>query len=414
SNAILKEYTKNLESLVEVTRELGSSLEEGTIYRIMAETSKKILNVEVSCFFRYSNTHKRLILSSLEGIELKPLQDLDLKMAEKGVYSFLLDLKAPKLVPDLSEEKAFSMPTEFLEAGLKTAAFVPIFSKDKIFGVLAVFLKEPRKFKKEEIEILQSIGSSAAIAVENAILYNEIKKFASNLEKKVRERTAELEHSNKLKDLFIDIMGHDLLKPADIARLSAELALDREEDPDKIKTLQTILQSNERIIDMIENASILAKLESKEKLEFKEDDLGFILKSVAKEITDLADEKKVKIKITAEGEFSALINPLIYDVFSNLISNAIKYGPEDSEVVAGIENVGKNWKISVVDNGPGIPDEHKKAIFDRFKRIKKDAVKGTGLGLAIVKRVVKAHKGRVWVEDNPGGGSMFIVEIPKA
>ncbi|MFQ5888298.1 MAG: sensor histidine kinase [Candidatus Hydrothermarchaeales archaeon] len=165
---------------------------------------------------------------------------------------------------------------------------------------------------------------------------------------------------------------------------------------------------------MIENASTLAKLESGEELEFKERDLSVILKSATEEMTNLADEKKMKIKIITKGEFKVLVNPLIQVVFSNFLSNAIKYGPEDSDVVVGIEESGPNWKISVADNGPGIPDKDKEAVFGRFKRIKKGPVNGTGLGLAIVRRVVESHKGRVWVEDNPEGGSIFFVQLKKA
>jgi signal transduction histidine kinase len=190
--------------------------------------------------------------------------------------------------------------------------------------------------------------------------------------------------------------------------------MDLEDDPDKVKILKNILQSQVRIIDLIENASILAKLESGGKLEFKVGDLGVVLRSVADETADLADKKNIKIEVMIDGEYPAMINPLIYDVFSNLLGNAAKYGPSDSTVVASISDDSLNWKFSVVDNGEGIPDEHKETIFNRFKRLEKGAVKGSGLGLAIVKRVVKAHNGRVWVEDNPDGGSIFCVQIPKA
>jgi PAS domain S-box-containing protein len=405
TNAILREYTKNLESLIDVTQTLSSSLKQEKIYKIIAEAAKKVLNVDVSGFFRYSEKHKKLVLSSAEGI--------DSKIEEKKSYSHLLKLKRPRIVSDLTLEKSLDIPSKFLEAGLKSAVFVPIFTKDKIFGVLAVFSKEHKQFKKEEIEILQSIGNSAAIATENALLYNEVKEFAAVLEKKVRERTAELEQSNRLKDLFIDIMGHDLLKPAEIARLSVELVLDSETDQDKKKILQNILHSSERIIGMIENASLLAKLESGEKLEFKKGDLGVVLRDVVEETVDFAVDRDVKIEIDADGVFSALVNPLIYDVFSNLLGNALKYGSDDSSVVAKISDGGSNWRISIADRGQGIPDEHKEAVFDRFKRLEKGAVKGSGLGLAIVKKVVEAHDGRSWVEDNPGGGSIFYVEIPK-
>jgi len=71
------------------------------------------------------------------------------------------------------------------------------------------------------------------------------------------------------------------------------------------------------------------------------------------------------------------------------------------------------WKISVADRGDGVPDEDKTGIFTRFTRRDKEGVKGSGLGLSIVKRIVEAHQGRVWVEDRPGGGSIFVVKVPR-
>ncbi len=131
-------------------------------------------------------------------------------------------------------------------------------------------------------------------------------------------------------------------------------------------------------------------------------------------MTSKANEKNIKIKVNAEGKFLALVNPLIGDVFSNFLSNAIKYGPKNSEIVAEIKERGLNWRISVIDKGEGIVDKYKKAIFERFTRLEKGAIKGSGLGLAIVKKIVEVHKGKVWVENNPRGGSVFIVEIAKA
>ncbi len=228
-----------------------------------------------------------------------------------------------------------------------------------------------------------------------------------------KKTSKKLDTSNKTKDLFIDIMRHDLFNPAGVAMNLAEMAQKDEEDPDKKVALDMIFNSSKRVIDLIESASKIAKIDSEEELEFNEDDLGSILRSVIKDMTHLADDKKTKITFEAKGKFKAKINPLIYDVFSNLIGNAIKYGPDNSEVVLGIENDGHHWKISVADRGEGVADEYKETIFTRFERVHKGGVKGTGLGLTIVKKVIKVHKGRVWVEDNPGGGSIFYITLPK-
>jgi PAS domain S-box-containing protein len=410
SNAILKEYAKDMKGLVEVTRGLGSSLEKERIYKSMSEAVKQILDAQVICFFGHQK--KGLALDFIEGID-QTMQDINKEFTESGFHGYLLKLKSPKIVPDILKEKSFQLPEKLLKRDLKSAVLVPIFRKGKIFGVLTVFLTKYQEYKKGEIEILQSVGASTAIAVENARLYSKVKSFAAELEEKVRERTSDLEKSNKLKDLFIDIMGHDLLKPVDISRLSLELILDREEASDKRKILKNILLSQERMIDLIENARVLAKLESGKTLEFKEGDLGDSLREVAAEMTEPASARNIKIVVNAEGEFPAMINPLIYDVISNLLGNAVKYGPSDAQIVASISDKRTTWRITVADKGEGIADKYKEEIFDRFKRLEKGGVKGTGLGLAIVKRVVAAHNGMVWVEDNPGGGSLFCVEIPK-
>jgi len=396
SNNILREQTVDLKRIVEITQCLGSFLEKNRIYEEMAEAAKKTLNPAAICYLHQAADRRGLQVDWTTGFVKKP-----------SLPAFTEGLKMPKIIDDKTMSQANGLE------GFTSAVFIPILRKNKVFAALALFLNEKREIRRGEIEILQSIGNSAAIAIENAELYSEIKENAAQLEIKVRERTSELESSNKVKDLFIDIMRHDLLKPADIGRLSTELILDMEDEADKKDILKKILQSQERMIDLIENASILAKLESGEEFEFSEEDLALVLMNTAAELEDLAEAKNMKLEINAEGEYPAHVNPLIYDVFSNLLGNAIKYGSENTSVTAEIRARDGNWRIIVSDSGAGIPDAYKEDIFQRFSRLEKGGVKGTGLGLAIVKRVAVAHNGRVWVEDKPGGGSRFIVEIPR-
>ncbi|MGM0770736.1 MAG: sensor histidine kinase [Halobacteriota archaeon] len=107
---------------------------------------------------------------------------------------------------------------------------------------------------------------------------------------------------------------------------------------------------------------------------------------------------------------------MIEEVFINLISNAVKYSPENEDIIIGVKDQNENWTVTIADSGEGIPDKDKNMIFDRFKRAVGDCnVKGSGLGLAIVKRIVELHGGEVGVEDNPNGlGSVFWVTLKKA
>jgi signal transduction histidine kinase len=91
----------------------------------------------------------------------------------------------------------------------------------------------------------------------------------------------------------------------------------------------------------------------------------------------------------------------------------VKYAPKGKRIIIDSIDTGEFWRIRVIDFGEGISDADKPRIFDRFLRIEKKGVKGSGLGLAIAERIVELHKGRIWVEDNPEGGAVFVVEIPK-
>jgi signal transduction histidine kinase len=111
----------------------------------------------------------------------------------------------------------------------------------------------------------------------------------------------------------------------------------------------------------------------------------------------------------------------LIQVIGNLIDNALKFSPAGSEVTVNIsgrpERQGEFVRLSVVDEGPGVADSHKRDIFEKFHQVKggrRVAGQGVGLGLAICKTIVEAHHGRIWVEDNPGGGSVFCVELPAA
>lgn len=239
-----------------------------------------------------------------------------------------------------------------------------------------------------------------------------LEKLNKELEEKVRQRTAELSGSNRLKDLFIDIMRHDFLNPVGVIKMNLEMAMENEKDNKKRGLLEKCFMCCGRLIKMIENASALSKLESGEKLEFKKQDIGVMLKKSIEELIYETDKKKMKLNVDIKGNFSAVVNPLMHGVFTNLISNATKYGPENSEIIVGIKKQDSNYKIFVADNGEGIPDKYKKAVFERFTRLEKGAIQGSGLGLAITKKIIEIHKGKVWVKDNPKGGSIFIAEIP--
>ncbi|MDI3486416.1 MAG: hypothetical protein PWQ50_1636, partial [Methanolobus sp.] len=144
-------------------------------------------------------------------------------------------------------------------------------------------------------------------------------------------------------------------------------------------------------------------------------DIGLILHSVVDGFSHEFSKKGINLVYENGTEYYSRVNDVIEDVFSNIVSNSLKYSPAGSTISISVRDNDKFWKIMVADEGDGIADDVKPFIFDRFQRADKKGVKGTGLGLAIVKRIVEIHKGSVGVEDNPKGkGSVFWVTLEKA
>jgi Signal transduction histidine kinase len=234
-------------------------------------------------------------------------------------------------------------------------------------------------------------------------------------EEKLKQYSLELKNSNELKDLFTDILRHDLINPATIIKGYVEYLIEVESEEKKKDALEAIERSNRKLIDLIENAANLAKLENMDELDFEAMDLKEIIEDIIDNLKPKLDEKAMNIIFEPTGEYPADVNTTIEDVFSNLIGNSIKYSPAGSNITINVDDLDNEWEVSITDEGEGIPDKDKPHIFDRFKRAHKVNVKGSGLGLAIVKRIIDLHEGTVEIKDGPDGkGTAFKVSLQKA
>ncbi len=233
------------------------------------------------------------------------------------------------------------------------------------------------------------------------------------VEREIKNYTAKLEKANRLKDLFTDIMRHDVLNPLGIIKLASEQLIVKAMEAESSNKLMMIKRNADKLIDMIKSASVYTMLMDAEKLEKSVIDLNDIFKAASNDFMSQIEEKNMKLEFLSKGECYVMANPMIESVFSNLLSNAIKYSPPGGKIEVSIKDENEHCKIYFKDWGYGIKDEDKGKLFTRFTRLDKKGVKGTGLGLAIVKRVVELHNGKVWIEDNPEGGSVFYVQIPK-
>jgi hypothetical protein len=229
-------------------------------------------------------------------------------------------------------------------------------------------------------------------------------------EEKLRDYAEKLKQSNELKDLFIDILHHDLMNYASIIKGYAEQA---QGDGIDSETIMAIRRNAGRIIEVIENATKFSKLASMEKIKKVEMDLAEVISDVVQEFKPMLSEAGMSVENRIDRSLPVKANPIVEEIFGNFLSNAIKYARQGQKVMISAEEEGDYWKISFADYGPGVPEEQKVTIFDRFSRGGRGGVKGSGLGLAIAKRVAELHGGEVGVEDNVPRGSIFWTKLPK-
>lgn len=214
-------------------------------------------------------------------------------------------------------------------------------------------------------------------------------------------------------NLMIDILRHDLINPVSAIRMTSDVLSLGNYDEKTKKNLEAIKQSADQEIQMIRDTSTYVKLLLFTEIKKEKINLNLLLKKIIETLNPKIEEKKIKIKSILKSKVIVLADLRIEVLFSNLLSNAIKYSPLNGKIELGINEDKTNIRFYIKDNGPGIKQEYLASIFERFSSEQKQGIQGSGLGLAIVKKLAEMHKGKVWVELNPSGGSIFYLEIPK-
>lgn len=232
---------------------------------------------------------------------------------------------------------------------------------------------------------------------------------------------------NKLKQLenfrkeFLADISHELKTPIFSAQGFIHTLLDGAIDDEnvKIKFLNKAAKSLDHLDTLVQDLMSISQLETGEiRMENESFDLILLVNEVIEQLEHKAKKRGVKLSI--ESRFERLlvrgdVNRMM-QVFKNLIDNAIKYGKEKGTVIVEIEQEGKGVKVTVADDGPGIPEDHHQHLFKRFYRVDKSRSRdrgGTGLGLSIVKHIVEAHGSQITLKSNSDSGTKFSFKLPR-
>ncbi|WKK81655.1 sensor histidine kinase [Marivirga arenosa] len=245
----------------------------------------------------------------------------------------------------------------------------------------------------------------------------EIFSYAANKQQEIDE----LKRMATYRREFLADVSHELKTPIFAAQGFVYTLLDGAVSDKKVrgKFLKKAAKSLDGLEMLVNDLLTLSHIEAGEiKMHFEEIDIYALVQDVFDQFEGKVDKKNIILQF--DKDYQSPIHVIadyqrIYQVIVNLISNAIKYSDENTEIVVGFEISDKDVTVAIQDHGAGISPEHIKRIFERFYRIDKSRSKergGTGLGLAIVKHIIEAHGSSVSVTSTLGKGSLFSFKLP--
>ncbi|MDP2980745.1 MAG: ATP-binding protein, partial [Candidatus Omnitrophota bacterium] len=253
----------------------------------------------------------------------------------------------------------------------------------------------------------------------------ELKGLYTNLENKVKERTQQLAEANealgrtnKELDDFTYIVSHDLKEPLRGVKAFSKLLIEDYSgklDDEGKEYLKTISDSSARMTRLIEDLLNLSRIGRIKNIE-PGIDINEVLSDVKKNLVYALEEKKAELILKSDFPKVACDRIRISEVFSNLVSNAIKYTKKDTRPVIeiGWSDKKDSYEFYVKDNGIGIEKQYYDRVFQIFQRLHaKGEYEGTGAGLTIVKKIVENHGGKIRVESEIDAGSTFYFTLPK-
>jgi PAS domain S-box-containing protein len=409
-NRLLRQ-NQDLAALNLISKTLSSSMDLEKILQNTLAQVLRIMTIEAGWIYLLDEVRQVLRVAYSHGIPEKVVQSIRELSPGEGIAGRVAVKGEPIIIEDASEDPRICS-LAFKKQGIKSFASIPLYSRTRLIGVMNIGSFGKRTITPDDERLLVAIGVHMGMAMENILLFQQIANTSDELKDAVnlvRQRNEELR-------TLVSTVSHDLKNPIIAINGFCERFLKTARpklDERELEYIEAVKESGKRMEKFVTDLLTLSAVENL-RLKKEEFDVYKLIDEISLEMAPQLDSKNGTLVIETALPRVKADRVRLMQVFSNLISNAIKYAHPERDLVVSVGYYRKagTHVFSVRDNGLGISREHADNVFDIFYRGHESHAEGTGIGLSIVKKAVNIMGGEVWLRSDQGRGSAFYFSLP--
>jgi signal transduction histidine kinase len=426
--AALQRKVMETTALYEIGQEIITREALSLTLELIVTRSRALLQADASLLALRQAGSDTFVIQAHSGTVSDPVASTRFRPGE-GLGGRIVATGQSMMVGDYATEYADSPFREVVqEAGLRSWLGVPLKAHDTVIGVLYVISHTPQQFCDDDQQLLNALSDQAAIAIENARLYEQVRQHTNELETLVVERTHALQEANRKLEMvsrhkseFLANMSHELRTPMNAIIGFTRLVMRRSQDvlaPRQYENLGKILVSADHLLSLINDILDLSKIEAGRidvyPVEFA---LGPLIAECLQTVEPMLKSTQVRLVQDIDTDLPTLITDQdkVRQILMNLLGNAVKFTHTGTITVTAYGHH-DTLTVSVADTGIGIPEAALAHIFEAFHQVDSSTTReygGTGLGLTISRQLAQLMGGDIAVQSAVGVGSTFVVTLPQ-
>jgi PAS domain S-box-containing protein len=405
SEQLIAKHVERLELLNVVGRSINESLDLQQILQQVTDSTTKLTGAAFGAFFynQVNQEGETYRLYTLSGVPRDAFANFPMP---RNTTLFHPTFSGTSVVrsDDITKDSRYGKNAPFSgkpSGHLPVVSYlaVPVKTKSgEVIGGLFFGHQDKAVFKEEHEELVFTVASQAAIAIENSRLFKEVKELSAK------------------KDEFIAMASHELKTPMTSLFGFLQLANRKIEDGIAKNLVEKSIRHLQKMIVLVSDLFDVSKIQSgKLQLNIEYLNLAVLIQEMKESFLQAHSGHILTVEMPEESFVNA-DRTRLEQVLTNLLNNAVKYAPQQKTIELKVQFIDKAVLISIKDFGPGIDEENQRHIFSQFYQAKenKDGSSGLGLGLFISKDIIERHGGQIWVESEPGNGATFNFTLPLA